>query len=238
MIKHTILLRPPILAAIVASIPTLLLLLVGLREVLVPGDAQAGLVVLFLPFYAIAVFFTFFGLAWSIIQILSVGIDCRKILMKGESVVGNCSRLVPAVGVFLVTVALIVFVAGKIGELRMAGSAQSTVGDLVVLYEHAKAPYDHSTMMRLADNPIAPPEILEQLAIDRHVSVRSRVAANPNTPASVLEELAGDSEWVVRSWVTRNASTSSETLLMLQSDVNPQVRENARYYADMRESGK
>lgn len=86
---------------------------------------------------------------------------------------------------------------------------------------------DHPTAgckMDVATNPLASPELLEQLASDPQRYVRTEVANNPRTSPGVLERLAGDSEDWVRLAVAKSGATPSAALAGLASDPIPWVR--------------
>ena len=55
-----------------------------------------------------------------------------------------------------------------------------------------------STHRFLANNPAAPPQVLESLSHSTNSEVRTRIAANANTPKATLEQLADDPEGPVR----------------------------------------
>ncbi|MDZ4836228.1 MAG: hypothetical protein SGJ27_20815 [Candidatus Melainabacteria bacterium] len=105
----------------------------------------------------------------------------------------------------------------------------------------------------LAGNPNTPPNVLEQLAMDKDKRVRLHIAENINTPQAVLERLADDldSEVVaavashpsisrdlrsalvlhdnigVRYEIAQNPLARASVLFMLVEDENAYVKERA-----------
>ena len=103
----------------------------------------------------------------------------------------------------------------------------------------------------VAGSESTPPEVLDSIATDRDLDVRSYVAANRrtasatlnrivlddhpqvrrmlarnrNTPVNALERLAGDSDYLVRLDVARNPSTPPHLLLALAEDFESSVVE-------------
>lgn len=66
-----------------------------------------------------------------------------------------------------------------------------------------------------ARNPSTPPEILEELANDENMIVRTKVANNPNTSAFTLDKLVTDEDCVVRLRAAANLNTPLSTLEIL-----------------------
>jgi len=71
---------------------------------------------------------------------------------------------------------------------------------------------------------IAPREVLEQLAQDPDVDVRTGVARNPNTPPPILIHLAQDPSTHVRWGVAGNVNTPPDVLARLAKDPSPWVQ--------------
>jgi hypothetical protein len=78
----------------------------------------------------------------------------------------------------------------------------------------------------IAKDPITPPGILKELALDKDDGVKANVAANENAPKDALEQLAKSEEWVTRSNVAANPSAPPEALKRLATDPIWPVRRN------------
>ena len=74
--------------------------------------------------------------------------------------------------------------------------------------------------------------MLEKLAEDSDVSVRSNVARNANTPLSLLEKLARDSDGSVRNVIAQNADIPLSWLEKLARDSDESVRGGAAQNAN------
>lgn len=79
----------------------------------------------------------------------------------------------------------------------------------------------------VARHPMAPLELLQQLALDEDWRVRAALAANHRAPSVVLEQLAADHDRDVRSVVAQNPAVSAAILERLVGDESEEVRKAA-----------
>ena len=79
----------------------------------------------------------------------------------------------------------------------------------------------------VAEHSNTPPEVLARLAGDKNADVRNVVAENPSTPPDILTQLAGDRLDWVRNSVAENRNTPPEVLVLLAGDVDADVRQAA-----------
>ena len=77
----------------------------------------------------------------------------------------------------------------------------------------------------VAANRRTAPATLNRIVLDDHPWVRRVLARNRNTPVNALERLAGDSDYLVRLDVARNPSTPPHLLLALAEDFESSVVE-------------
>ena len=78
--------------------------------------------------------------------------------------------------------------------------------------------YHLRALWRAATHPLMPPQTLDDLARNRHESVRQVVARHPNTSADTLERLSRDSESGVREAALSNPRLPASSLEMLSHD--------------------
>jgi hypothetical protein len=71
---------------------------------------------------------------------------------------------------------------------------------------------------RVAENVMAPVDVLESLAVDFTPEVRAAVATNPRCPAFLLHALVHDPDPVVRHQLAQDIHTSPLALEQLKSD--------------------
>jgi hypothetical protein len=76
-------------------------------------------------------------------------------------------------------------------------------------------------MLRL---PRLSPRIMAHLARSRHVEVRYELAQHPLLPPTIAEELAADAVWIVREAAIRSGKLSGTTLYALSHDPVKWVR--------------
>lgn len=72
------------------------------------------------------------------------------------------------------------------------------------------------------------PEILEKLANNSNVIIRSNVAKNKNTSPEILAKLSEDYEWLVRRNVALNPKTPDNILIRLANDKDSLVRNTVK----------
>ncbi len=108
--------------------------------------------------------------------------------------------------------------------------ADNPLTPVAILEELAKDP-DRDLVRLVAKNSSAPVSLLRLLAHDSDMWIRDSVAINPTTPAALLEELSKDTTKYIRVSVAKNASTPLTVLEVLaidqESDVRAGVARNA-----------
>jgi hypothetical protein len=82
---------------------------------------------------------------------------------------------------------------------------------------------DAPSILRIAENPATPLDVLEAMAYSADTKVRLKVAANQSTPIAVLENLALDESPDVRLFVASTDRLSRDVLRKLAKDQNPYV---------------
>ncbi len=89
----------------------------------------------------------------------------------------------------------------------VAGNSSTPGATLDKLANLATLDKRERLLKKIADNPAAPPDLLEELASNPLTSIRASVAANPSTPSEILNLLAADSFREVQQSIARNPSS-------------------------------
>ena len=82
---------------------------------------------------------------------------------------------------------------------------------------------DAPSILRIAENPNTPLDVLAAMAFSSDLKVRMKVAGNASTPLEVLESLALDENADVRLFVASTVRLPREVLRKLAKDQNPYV---------------
>jgi hypothetical protein len=82
---------------------------------------------------------------------------------------------------------------------------------------------DAPSILRIAENPLTPLDVLAAMAFSSDTKVRLKVAANASTPLEVLENLALDENADVRLFVASTPRLSRDLLRKMAKDQNPYV---------------
>ncbi|CAN5152771.1 hypothetical protein BH11CYA1_BH11CYA1_16850 [soil metagenome] len=87
---------------------------------------------------------------------------------------------------------------------------------------------DPQLLVSLVENISDAPEVLSQMASDKHPDVRTAVADNPSSPEGILMALAHDPDVDVRYSLAENHNMPSPVLTELTRDENPYVATRAQ----------
>jgi hypothetical protein len=151
------------------------------------GNGQAGLIFLFLPFYA------------SVCGIVSYLIGRAVIRRRVSARAGNPYPLLLLIPGLLVLCNLTVSAVLTNREVYLHIAENSTsLAELQFLYEKARKADDHGIFLFLAQNPATSPDILEKMSSLPFLNVKVFIARHKNTPTSTLIRLQEDEEQGLR----------------------------------------
>jgi len=110
-----------------------------------------------------------------------------------------------------------------------AESTTVSADELRTLYLRASRVDNYQMLMRLAQNPKCPSNILRQLGQSPNLAIVSRVARNPNLTGELFEELASNHDMRIRAWLTDNPVVPRRVLEKLANDSDDLVKRGATY---------
>lgn len=87
---------------------------------------------------------------------------------------------------------------------------------------------DSNLLVSVVENISGAPEVLSQMAADKHPEVRTAVADNPASPVGILMALAHEPDVDVRYSLAENHNMPSPVLSELTRDENPYVATRAQ----------
>jgi len=187
-----------------------------IRSVLSFNDAQAGLLLIVIPYYAFFVVVISFGIGWSIGVLLQI----RKEIVKGHWVY-RYLKIPISVIILFAGIVLVLKMYFKLAPYYQAGSFSALPEQLREIYASSgeKAPMAR----RLAQNLNTPQDILRELARSRDAIVGQAVASNPNTPVDVLMDFSSDKDKYKKCAVLHNPSAPKEVVEKLLKDEDAYV---------------
>ncbi len=189
------------------------------------GDAQAALGFLFMPILTWPVAVLTFGVGWAV-SVLTDFFRSRLRMTETPCRIGR-GRLIGAVCVVTMSLVVVGLLARHLWPYHQAESAATAADELRTLFVRASREGDHNMLMRLAQNPSAPPEVPRALSASQHLSVISRAVRNPDLPLDRFQELSGHDNAHVRGSLVWNPSIPRDVLEQLASDSDEVVRRGA-----------
>lgn len=111
-----------------------------------------------------------------------------------------------------------------IDDYIKAGAKTTSSGELSWLASSEFA----KIRMRVAENSMTPPAVLESLACDENPDVRLAVAGNPATPKRIIFGMVRDPDLSVRHGLAEDPNIPIDILRLLAEDDNPYVYLRAR----------
>ena len=192
------------------------------------GDAQAPLGFLFTPTLTWPLAILTFGVGWS----TSVLIGYFQVSWRTSETPSGVGHGRPVGGAVCVLIMSMTIVGGMYHHLSRYGKAESiatSADDLRKLYTQASEKHDYHMLMRLAQNPSCPPDVLRELSTSQNIAVRYRAVRNPCLPVDLFEPLSAHDDPHSRGFLTSNPSIPKEILKKLATDSDEMVRLGANY---------
>ena len=195
------------------------------------SDPQCPVGLIFAPIYATIAGVISFVLIWAtsiIFQYLKIKRQHRQLFDKDKVYVRT------SLAILLVAFIIVILLAKYLSINYQAQSPNSTEEQLRNVYSYALRLNSHTLLMRLADNPATPQEILRVLSKHKYISITYRIADNRNTPVDILREFAHDEHWAMRSRIAGHPSTPTDVISQLTKDGHEFVRRTAKSSLEQR----
>jgi hypothetical protein len=156
----------------------------------VEGDGQAGLIFLFIPFYA-AILGSISYLITHVIQ------KIKSLNIKLGEIPRSVFMITPSLLIVCFLVNSMISINREV-YMSIAASSMTPISDLRFLYRKAQENNDYGIFHFLAQNEKLPSDILEGMSDLPFSSVRVFIAGHPNTPTPIVERMTKDKVEYIR----------------------------------------
>ncbi len=180
------------------------------------SDPQSPLGLLFTPALSWPVAVITFGVGWcGSVLIRYVQGSVRR--TEQTTAIGG-KKLLGVLCFIVISIVGTGFVCYRLAPYSKAESEDVSADELRKLFSQASRRNHDQILLRLAQNPKCPLDVLRNLSRSQDRAISYRVAGNPGAPPDLLDALTASSDSGVRSYVAGNPSTSRELLERLAGD--------------------